>query len=114
MGTRTFCVEHASTRPERRYGEMYRTRIGRDGGMLFAWSHTTRRPFWLVRCATPLDILFVAGSPAALACGQGRIVRIVTVPPESDAIIRSGAPVQAAIELRAGHRRAAWAAGGVW
>lgn len=94
-GTVTFQVELADTPEARRQGLMYREELPRDAGMLFDYQEPREVAMWMKNTVIPLDMLFIAKS--------GRIVRIKqNTKPFSLDIIRSGAPVQAVLELPAG------------
>lgn len=94
-GVRTFRVEVARTEPQRRRGLMFRRHLAADAGMLFLFDREGPVSMWMRNTRIPLDMLFIARG--------GRIVRIEerTVP-LSEAVIPSGWPVVAVLELNAG------------
>jgi uncharacterized membrane protein (UPF0127 family) len=94
-GTLNFEVELASTPDQRRQGLMFRESLAADQGMLFDFGDTAPVTMWMRNTFIPLDMLFIDA--------EGRIARIVTdTEPLSDAVIGSGNPVRAVLELAAG------------
>jgi uncharacterized protein len=94
-GTLSFEVELAITPEQRRQGLMFRERLDGDQGMLFDFSRTAPVTMWMRNTFIPLDMLFIEA--------DGRIARIVAdTEPLSDAVIGSGGPVRAVLELPAG------------
>jgi uncharacterized membrane protein (UPF0127 family) len=59
-GSPTLGVEVARTPAEIERGLMYRTSLGADQGMIFAWSDERVRNFWMKNTCVPLDMLFIA------------------------------------------------------
>jgi uncharacterized protein len=94
-GTLDFEVELAVTPEQRRHGLMFREHLESDQGMLFDFGRTAPVTMWMRNTFIPLDMLFIAA--------DGRIARIVAdTEPLSDAVIGSGEPVRAVLELAAG------------
>ena len=99
-GTHAFAVELAKSAEEQERGLMFRTDIPENGGMLFAPYPPTGGPpkaanFWMKNTPSPLDILFIRP--------DGTIARIAeNTVPQSEALIPSGEPVSAVLELRGG------------
>ena len=94
-GTLSFEVELAISPEQRRQGLMFRERLDADQGMLFDFGRTAPVTMWMRNTFIPLDMLFIAA--------DGRIARIVAdTEPLSDAVIGSGGPVRAVLELPAG------------
>jgi uncharacterized protein len=94
-GRHTFQVELATTAEQRRQGLMFRASLDADRGMLFDFGRTEPVTMWMRNTYIPLDMLFIDD--------DGRIRRIAAdVQPLSDAIIGSGGPVRAVLELPAG------------
>ena len=94
-GTLTFEVELAVSPEQRSQGLMFRERLDADQGMLFDFGRTAPVTMWMRNTFIPLDMLFIAA--------DGRIARIVAdTEPLSDAVIGSGGPVRAVLELPAG------------
>jgi uncharacterized protein len=94
-GTLNFEVELASTPEQRRQGLMFRESLAADQGMLFDFGDAAPVTMWMRNTFIPLDMLFIDA--------DGRIARIVAdTEPLSDAVIGSGDPVRAVLELAAG------------
>jgi len=94
-GTLTFQVELATTPDQRQQGLMFRESLDSDRGMLFDFGRTSPVTMWMRNTYIPLDMLFIDA--------DGRIHRIASdVQPLSDAVIGSGGPVRAVLELPAG------------
>jgi uncharacterized protein len=94
-GTLNFEVELAITPEQRRQGLMFRESLDADQGMLFDFGDTVPVTMWMRNTLIPLDMLFIDA--------DGRIARIVAdTEPLSDAVIGSGDPVRAVLELAAG------------
>lgn len=94
-GTLGFEVELAVSPEQRRQGLMFRESLDSDQGMLFDFGRTAPVTMWMRNTFIPLDMLFIEA--------DGRIARIVAdTEPLSDAVIGSGGPVRAVLELSAG------------
>lgn len=93
-----FEVELALTPEQQRVGLMFRKQVPADGGMLFDWGAARDSPMWMRNTVAPLDMIFINA--------DGTIRRIAedTVP-ESLAMIASGGPVRATLEVAAGTAR---------
>jgi uncharacterized membrane protein (UPF0127 family) len=93
--TLDFQVELARTAEQRQRGLMFRDSLDEDRGMLFDFGRTARVTMWMRNTYIPLDMLFIED--------DGAIARIVAnTEPLSDAVIGSGGPVRAVLELPAG------------
>ena len=93
--THKFSVELALNNRQQMQGLMFRRRMAADAGMLFVYGREEPTAMWMKNTYIPLDMLFIAG--------DGTIRRIAerTVP-LSEAVIASGGPVVAVLELNAG------------
>ena len=99
-GRHVFTVERAGTEAAQAQGLMFRTDLKPDGGMLFWPYPPTGGPprtanFWMKNTPTPLDIVFIRA--------DGTIARIAeNTIPMSEAMVPSGEPVAAVLELVGG------------
>lgn len=90
-----FMVEMALTMDQQTVGEMFRTKIPEDGGMLFDWGSARESQMWMRNTLVPLDMVFIN------ADGRIRSIAENTVP-QSLAIVDSHGPVRATLELAGG------------
>ncbi len=90
-----FTVEQAATAQQQTVGEMFRTSIPADSGMLFDWGAPRESDMWMRNCPVPEDMVFIGED------GTIRHIAENTVP-QSMAIISSGGPVRATLELQGG------------
>jgi uncharacterized membrane protein (UPF0127 family) len=97
-GVHPFAVELAVTDEEHERGLMYRKSLPEGRGMLFDFHRDQQVAFWMKNTYIPLDMIFIRG--------DGTIARIAedTVP-LSEALVPSGAPVRAVLEVIAGTAR---------
>jgi uncharacterized membrane protein (UPF0127 family) len=90
-----FSVELAVTEQQQETGLMFRRFVPPDGGMLFVWPADQESTMWMKNTVSSLDMVFIEG--------DGTIRTIVErTTPESLAVIDSGGPVRATLELAAG------------
>jgi uncharacterized membrane protein (UPF0127 family) len=90
-----FTVEVATTPREQQVGEMFRTSIPATGGMFFDWGSPRDMPMWMKNCPVPEDMVFIGS--------DGRITHIAeNTVPNSLAIVSSGGPARATLELQGG------------
>ena len=54
-----FNVEMATTPRQQQVGEMFRTSVPPDGGMLFVWGTPHPSPMWMENTLVPLDMVFI-------------------------------------------------------
>jgi uncharacterized membrane protein (UPF0127 family) len=93
--THVFQVEIAAKPDEQRVGEMFRTAIPPDGGMLFDWGFAHESQMWMKNTLVSLDMVFIN------ADGTIRAIAEETTP-RSLAPIDSRGPVKATLELAGG------------
>jgi uncharacterized membrane protein (UPF0127 family) len=90
-----FTVELPVTEQQQDTGEMFRTFIPPDAGMLFVWPQPQVSEMWMKNCPVPEDMLFI--NP------DGTIASIAEMTvPYSLANISSNTPVLATLELQGG------------
>lgn len=90
-----FSVEIAKTLKEQEIGEMFRTNIPEDGGMLFIWPAIQVSSMWMKNTIVPLDMVFIDDSHHIQAIEENTV-------PYSLAPISSHGPVSATLELKGG------------
>lgn len=87
-------VELAATPEQQQRGLMFRRAMARDRGMLFPFTPARPATFWMRNTWIPLDLIFVGTDRRVLSIGRGE--------PMSEALIDSGGPAIAVLELNAG------------
>jgi uncharacterized membrane protein (UPF0127 family) len=91
----TFAVELALTPEQQAQGLMYRKELPEGQGMLFDFRREQEATFWMRNTYVPLDMIFIRA--------DGRIHRIAAnTVPLSEALVSSGGPVRAVLEVVAG------------
>jgi hypothetical protein len=90
-----FTVELATTPEQQQIGEMFRTSIPEGTGMLFDWGTPREMPMWMKDCPVPEDMIFIGADGAITHIAENTV-------PESYAIIPSGGPVRATLEVQGG------------
>jgi uncharacterized membrane protein (UPF0127 family) len=90
-----FNVEMAITPDQQQIGEMFRTSIPEDGGMLFDWGSPQPTQMWMKNTLISLDMIFI---------NQDGTIRSIAenTTPKSLAVIDARGPVRAALEVNAG------------
>jgi uncharacterized protein len=97
-GVHVFAVELASTSEQHAKGLMFRRELLEGQGMLFDFHREQPASFWMKNTYIPLDMIFIRG--------DGRILRIAeNTVPLSEALVSSGGPVRAVLEVNAGTAR---------
>ncbi|HEY3498946.1 MAG TPA: DUF192 domain-containing protein [Polyangiaceae bacterium] len=91
-------VEIADTPATERRGLMYRTKLGAQKGMIFAWKSDSYRTFWMQNTCLPLDMLFIAKDGTIAG-----ILEQVPVLNEEQRTVRC--PVAYVLEVNAGWTR---------
>jgi uncharacterized membrane protein (UPF0127 family) len=90
-----FNVEMALTMQQQIVGEMFRTHIPEDGGMLFDWGTPRESQMWMRNTVAPLDMVFINSDGTIRSIAENAV-------PESLAVIDSHGPVRATLEIPAG------------
>lgn len=90
-----FTIEQASTPREQEVGEMFRTDIPPNGGMLFDWGFAKPEQMWMRNCPVPEDMLFLDQDGTIHHIAENTV-------PESEAIVDSDGPVRYTLELEGG------------
>jgi uncharacterized membrane protein (UPF0127 family) len=90
-----FHVEMAVTPDQQEIGLMWRTSVAADQGMLFDSGAPQIAAMWMKNTLIPLDMLFIAADGRVAAVTEDAV-------PQSLAVISSGVPVRATLELQAG------------
>ena len=94
-GVHVFAVEMAVTPEQQAQGLMYRKELPEGQGMLFDFRREQEATFWMRNTYVPLDMIFIRA--------DGRIHRIAAnTTPLSEALVSSGGPVRAVLEVVAG------------
>ncbi|MDX1974891.1 MAG: DUF192 domain-containing protein [Rickettsiales bacterium] len=90
-----FEIDIADDATEQVNGLMHRLHIPENYGMLFVWSDDDIRTMWMKNTPSPLDMLFI---------DKNGIIRYIVrnTPPLSEALISSGRPARAVLELAGG------------
>lgn len=91
----TFQVELATTPRQQQVGEMFRTQLAPESGMLFVWQTPQQSDMWMENTLVPLDIVFIAPDHSIQAIAENAV-------PRSLAHISSHGPVIATLELPGG------------
>lgn len=90
-----FNVELPVTQQQQDTGEMFRTSIPADEGMLFVWPTPQVSQMWMKNCPVPEDMIFIGPDGTILAIAENTV-------PYSLATISSGVPVKATLEVQGG------------
>jgi uncharacterized protein len=97
-GVHTFAVEMAVTPEDQARGLMFRRELPEGQGMLFDFQREQPASFWMKNTYVSLDMIFIRA--------DGRILRIAeNTVPLSEALVPSGGPVRAVLEVVAGTAR---------
>jgi uncharacterized protein len=97
-GVHMFVVEMANTPEEQAKGLMFRRSLPEGQGMLFDFHEEQPTSFWMKNTYIPLDMIFIRA--------DGRILRIAeNTVPLSEALVPSGGPVRAVLEVIGGTAR---------
>jgi uncharacterized membrane protein (UPF0127 family) len=93
--THDFDVEMALTPDQQQTGEMFRTGIPADSGMLFVWPIPRESQMWMKNTLVPLDMVFINPDGTIRSIAENTV-------PQSLAVIDSHGPVKATLELQGG------------
>jgi uncharacterized membrane protein (UPF0127 family) len=93
--TYDFTVELPTTPQEQATGEMFRTSIPANEGMLFVWTKPQVSQMWMKNCPVPEDMVFIGADGKIVAIAENTV-------PYSLKNISSGVPVKATLELQGG------------
>ncbi|MGG6429321.1 DUF192 domain-containing protein [Acetobacter ghanensis] len=94
-GQHVFSVELAKTPRQQQVGEMFRTQVPQDGGMLFPWGTLQQSDMWMENTLVPLDIVFIGPDQRVQSIVENAV-------PQSLAHISSHGPALATLELAGG------------
>jgi uncharacterized membrane protein (UPF0127 family) len=87
-------VEVANTESTRMAGLMFRRDLGSDVGMLFVFSDSQQRAFWMKNTLIPLSIAYMNE--------KGIVENILEMPPQTEQSFMSAGSAQFALEMNAG------------
>jgi len=93
--THVFTVELPVTEQEQETGEMFRSKIPADTGMLFMWPQPQVSEMWMENCPVPEDMVFIGADGAIKSIAEDTV-------PYSLKNISSVVPVLATLELQGG------------
>jgi uncharacterized membrane protein (UPF0127 family) len=93
--THVFTVELPVTEQQQETGEMFRTSIPADTGMLFMWPQPQISEMWMENCPVPEDMVFIGADGTIKSIAENTV-------PYSLKNISSGVPVLATLELQGG------------
>jgi uncharacterized protein len=94
VGAHPLRVEIAASDPQRMQGLMYRKKLGRDDGMLFIFDEPAYQSMWMKNTLIPLSVAFIDG--------EGRILNVLDMEPQTLETHTSAGPAVYAIETNKG------------
>jgi uncharacterized membrane protein (UPF0127 family) len=94
VGAHPLRVEVAASDPERTLGLMNRTRLGKEDGMLFIFDELAYHSMWMKNTLIPLSVAFIDG--------EGRILNILDMEPQTLDTHMAAGPARYAIETNKG------------
>jgi hypothetical protein len=97
-GVRVFAVEMALTPEEQAKGLMFRRELPEGQGMLFDFRKEQPTSFWMKNTYIPLDMIFIRADGTILRIAENTV-------PLSEALVSSGGPVRAVLEVIGGTAR---------
>ncbi len=90
-----FTVEMATQQDQQTVGLMFRPVVAPGTGMLFDWGQSRESDMWMRNTIAPLDMLFISEDGTVSHIAEHTV-------PQSLAVISSGGPVRATLEIAAG------------
>jgi uncharacterized membrane protein (UPF0127 family) len=94
VGSHPLKVEIAASDPQRTQGLMHRTALGKEDGMLFIFDEPAYHGMWMKNTLIPLSVAFVDG--------DGRILNILDMEPQTLDSHMAAGPARYAIETNKG------------
>jgi uncharacterized protein len=94
IGAQALRVEIAATTEQRMKGLMFREKLAKDDGMLFIFDEPGYHAIWMRNTLIPLSVAFIDG--------EGRILNIADMEPQSDDQHLAAGPARYAIETNKG------------
>ena len=94
VGAHPLNVEVAVSDPQRMQGLMYRAKLGRNDGMLFIFDEPAYQSMWMKNTLIPLSVAFIDG--------DGRILNILDMEPQTLDTHTAAGPARYAIETNKG------------
>jgi uncharacterized membrane protein (UPF0127 family) len=87
-------VEVANRRATQMAGLMFRKHMDSDNGMLFVFSDSQQRSFWMKNTLIPLSIAYLDE--------KGVIINVLEMPPQTEETFLSKGPAKFALEMNSG------------
>ena len=94
VGPHSLKVELALSEEQREHGLMFRKQLGRDDGMVFVFDEPAYQSMWMKNTLIPLSVAFLDG--------DGRILNILDMQPQTLDTHTSAGPARYAIETNIG------------
>jgi len=94
VGSHPLKVELALSEEQREHGLMFRKKLGRDDGMVFVFDEPAYQSMWMKNTLIPLSVAFLDG--------DGRILNILDMQPQTLDTHTSAGPARYAIETNIG------------
>ena len=94
IGTVMVKAELAATEESRERGLMFRDKLGKDEGMLFAFDEPAYHAMWMKNTLIPLSVAFMDGN--------GKILNIEEMEPQTEITHMAAGPARYALEMTGG------------
>jgi hypothetical protein len=94
VGPHALKVELALSEEQREHGLMFRKALGRDDGMVFVFDEPAYQSMWMKNTLIPLSVAFLDG--------DGRILNVLDMQPQTLDTHTSAGPARYAIETNIG------------